>query len=153
MFVIGVVFDALVDVAERRDGVAELDPALLAGRRRDDFGELRRRRSPSRSRRSCVAVGHLHVRLLRAISDSQRFDDLRAGRHVAQRVDALRVGRGGETGAAHEDADVDDWLAGGGGFAGHRGLRSGERRQEECGGQRERRAATGYGLFAIEMVS
>ena len=37
------VLDALADVAESRDGVAKLDLALLAGRRGDDFLELRDR--------------------------------------------------------------------------------------------------------------
>ena len=41
--VISDLLDSLADVAERRDRVSELDLALLAGRRGDDFLELRDR--------------------------------------------------------------------------------------------------------------
>ena len=70
MFVIGDLFDALADVAERGDRVTEFDLSLLARRRRDDVlqldddrlhREIERRRAAGGDRNGLLLLGKANV--------------------------------------------------------------------------------------------
>ena len=81
--------DLLRDVAERRNGIADLQPALLPRCRRDDFLELHDSSDQDEIGSDGGAIGDHNRLLLGLIADMQGFDTHRAGGHIAQRVLAV----------------------------------------------------------------